>query len=149
MSAVETHINFSKLFLPVLSCFDFQFLSDITSEKVSIKKHLLMCQGEKSSGSEGSFGIALSGADKWMCWMSGLEFTIGVSINICAIICTDTITIELSPIRQILVFFSSLFLYTSFPHKNTSSSYMLLLLGLDWNNQRKSSRTFVIPSKYS
>ena len=48
----------------------------------------------------------------------GLEFTMGVSINICAIICTHTITIESSSMRQILVFFSSLFLYNFFAQKH-------------------------------
>ena len=58
--------------------------------------------------------------------IAALEFAMGVSITVY----THTIVIESSPIRQILVVFSPLFLYT-FLHKNTSSSYLLLLLSLD------------------
>ena len=47
-----------------------------------------------------------------------LEFAMDVSINICTIIWVDTIMIESCLIRQILVFFSSLFLYNFFAQKH-------------------------------
>ena len=53
-----------------------------------------------------------------------------VGINICAITYTHTTVIESSPIRQILVSFSSLFYILFFLHKSTSSSYLLLQLFL-------------------
>ena len=43
---------------------------------------------------------------------AGLEFAMGVSIDICTVIYTHTVMIEPSPIRRFLVFFSSLFLCT-------------------------------------